>query len=644
MSALAAPWEIERTRLWTLSALAVLLVHSAAMACLFLHASPRLNIVGSPAALNVELASLPTPAAATPPPPVPSTVQTRAAQVAGHAPAQLLRQLRPLADMQPIPQADLRTSSAAPPPSAAETASPPAELPSLTAPVLAALSSPQVPVGAQPNGGQLWLSEVKDQLQRYKQYPLSAVRAHQQDTVRLRFSVDRAGRITNVRIDSSRHYRALEQEVRKMLQMAGSLPPIPLDMPVEKVTWEVPVQFSLITPRPSPTQPHCAAPENPGPAPAGATSTLEQMNAYRARLNHYLADSSGELGCLGAAAATLAARNALTKQLHALVDAFNAQARLFLAQARALQAQQARRQQAQALAAGAYASCNAPPAPQSPPDRLTAAAAGTYRQRLMAYQESVHSYLACIQAKQLALMAAGPALGADAKAALDHTAVQDSNAAVLQFNQLAEGFNHRLERLREQVATAGGLLPEALVSAGALFPDSAWNLPAPLPGDECVRITRSGQIYQAQLCRGSYVTRASFGPMSTGSTDAPGDATLAAVNQIESIAAEHGVAGDPRGGKPILGTAVAPLSRAGQQTFGRQLTTFYSVSGLRVSGRHVAFNVGGTTAGASGPSDDAITVHFDLLLSADGRLLQGYCSTQQRRWQCTLARHAGSAG
>lgn len=409
-------------------------------------------------------------------------------------------------------------------------------------------------------------------------------------------------------------------------------------------------------PDPSPPIGQCIAPATPGSAPPGATATREQMRAYRDGLEQYLADADKQVACLGQVqtTASLTSRTALIRQVHAIVDNFNAQARVFEArtQAEALQGQQARQQQLQAFAAQVYAACKPPNAPPDPGAALSSDRADSYRQQLIGYQSTVRSYLACL--RQANLAARAPGLASDQSAQLDHTGTQLGDAAIQSFNQVVARFNGHAPSPRPQPAAAETQkgLAEVVVQGEAIFPDSKWSVPAPLPTDECFSITRVGQTYRARLCQSSYVapvdattqlarTMGSGGGLlaemgSNGGINLPGDAGLERATVQERIMAIHGVAGDPRGGPPIMGIAVAPKSDASQQVGLAQQTISYSINKLQIAGRHLSLTIAWRSDRATG-SDDSNMMHFDLVLSPDNQTLNGYCSMgQQQGRQCMV--------
>ncbi len=682
VTTIPASGQAEELRLWAGSALAALLVHLAVAALLFVRipSQPRLSpLAGSPVALDVELASPPSSRAPAASVALGSALPSRQPQsLSKRLALRAASELQVLTEVQPLVQEAAPPPSDTPVPAAAGTSGLTPELSPLTAPTPMALAQPHGQLDVPQSPEQQWLDEVKSQLQRYRQYPRSAVKKLQQDTVTLKFSVNRAGRVTYVRVDSVHHYRALEQEARRMLREAGTLPAPSAQVPVDKLLVNVPVDFYLTAATPSPAP--CAAAAGPGPAPAAATATLQQMSAYRERLKRYVAAAGKELNCLQAPqAAALASRDTLSRRLHTLVDNFNTEARMVEAkvQAQAVQAQQAHQRQLQVDAAQVYADCAPPVAPQAP-GSLNASSAESYRRNLLGYQSAVRAYVACIREAQSAATAPGRGLAIDQRARIDQTAVQLGDAAILPFNRLASGFNGQLPRLRRALAAQTQQnLAEALVRASRIFPNSTWDVAAPLPADECFSIARAGQTYQAQLCQSTYVTNdiaslgtkapqpalvgpanSSLGPeakafadayasvLSTGAQSGmPGDATLAEATTQEHIAALHGYPGSgPHQGDmtaPILGIEVAPSAQAGQNTEMQVHTTYYSVSELQVDGRHISLTISRTSDEQAG-REDLSAEHFDLVLSPDNQTLQGYCWTGEQRRQCALTRHLAS--
>ncbi len=638
--AMTAGSRSELLRLWGTSGCVALLLHLALVALLFVQRNPRAPAPssGTLTGLDIDIAS---------PPAAPPAARVSAAAT---QPPSVLQ-------FKSLPEMAVLTSDTAPPPP------PPAASTAATAlPSSADSLAPIAPFGelhnSQASDGSRWSAELRDQLARYRQYPAGARRKGQQDTVRLQFSVDRAGRVTHFRIDSTRHYKALEQEVRHMLQLAAPFPTPPPDLSVDALVINTDVDFSIIARKPAPLASRCSRPVDPGPAPAGAASTLEQMRTYQDHLRQYVAATRGYLDCLAPAGAGASPAtpegNAAVTHLNTLVQRFNTQAQLFRsavdaravkAQLQAQQAAAARLAQARAAAATAYAACAAPPAAVQPRPitTLTADTVPAYRKRLVAYVAAVHSYVACIdQARGSVLAQAGDGLTAAQRSELDVDAANIGNAVIDPLNQLVTGFNARLRSLQQRArAVSEQNLAQALARATAILADSTWNVPAPLPRDECIRITRSGQSYQARLCRDSYVTSALAAVGTNLQAGAqPGDAALAAAMQIETIAAAHGVAGAGPG-TPILGIAATPHATSAARAINHPQTTSYTVGDLHVAGRQVSFTIharsDGGPRGAANGSGGAI--YFDLALSPDGQSLRGRCSTGSQRWNCELSRH-----
>jgi TonB family protein len=690
MNAIVNRWGSEEVRLWGGSALGALLLHlvPAALLVLYIHWPPRPQpLAGSRTELDVELAAMPSAAAPAASSPQASS-QPRTRQTSAK-PAQLaaVNPVRPLGEMHAVTQADAVSSNAAPA----------ANVGAVSAPV----GTSDLRSAATGMTVQLWLEEVRARLKSHMEYPDSALQRMEregikQDTVTLQFSVDHAGQVTYSRVDSEHHYQDLEQETQQMLRLSSALPAPPSEVTASDTVVTVPVQFNLellpilcsgadcstaqaaqskphLAPPPKPTLDSCTAATSPGPAPAGSTATLEQMRAYRDSLNQYLAAGGNQLACLSQVqdASAPALRDTLARQLHSMVDGFNTQARQFEAeaQARALQAQQARERQAQALSAQVYGACSAPPALKAP-GTLSAQAGEAFRRQLIGYESAVRSYVACLQQADLAATAPARGLASDQRAQLHQSAAQLGNAAIAPFNQLVGRFNAQVPQIRKAIATQEQLA-EAQVRGTAIFPSSSWDLPVPLPPDECVSISEIGQGYRAQLCNPSYVTTVSdLSQQLKNNVNKPylgagEEATKAMVDvlaeaasglpagalQVEAIAAIHGFPnnGDPRCKAeycppPILGIAVTTQAGfAGQPSTGpSQQTISYSISELQVAGRHISMTIS-RKSDQDTASDKSSVVHFELVLSPDNQTLHGYCWTDQQRSECTLTRHLSAS-
>jgi len=87
---------------------------------------------------------------------------------------------------------------------------------------------------------------MSESLLRYKRYPEDSRRRHEEDTVYLRFTVDRNGKVLRASIARSRGFRLLDQEALQMLQQAAPLPPLPAALSGDRLNIVVPVEFFLL--------------------------------------------------------------------------------------------------------------------------------------------------------------------------------------------------------------------------------------------------------------------------------------------------------------------------------------------------------------------------------------------------------------
>jgi len=91
----------------------------------------------------------------------------------------------------------------------------------------------------------LWEGDVLAKLARLKRYPAGARHAGQQDTVMVRFVVDRAGQVLSTEITQSRGFSALDNEARALVQRASPLPAPPASVSGEEIPLIAPIQFLL---------------------------------------------------------------------------------------------------------------------------------------------------------------------------------------------------------------------------------------------------------------------------------------------------------------------------------------------------------------------------------------------------------------
>ncbi len=90
-----------------------------------------------------------------------------------------------------------------------------------------------------------YISLLLARLNAYKRYPYGARLRHEQGTVRLEFTMDRAGTVLSYRIVGSSGFADLDDEAREMIQNAQPLPPVPPSYPGTTLDLILPLVFSL---------------------------------------------------------------------------------------------------------------------------------------------------------------------------------------------------------------------------------------------------------------------------------------------------------------------------------------------------------------------------------------------------------------
>lgn len=81
-------------------------------------------------------------------------------------------------------------------------------------------------------------------LKRNGEYPMQAARYRLEDTVTIRFAINRQGRILYYKILKPSRWIILNNAVRDMMDRASPVPPIPLDIAQDEITFTVPVHFN----------------------------------------------------------------------------------------------------------------------------------------------------------------------------------------------------------------------------------------------------------------------------------------------------------------------------------------------------------------------------------------------------------------
>lgn len=231
--------------LWIAAALLAMLAH-ALLAALLLSPSVRTVAPPPPAAAEevqlIDLPPLPATSATRPgPAPTSATPQPRATH------SQRLRAFR--AERLPsAPSPTLPAPPPAPPPRVTAAVSTAAHPATAAQPAAAALPGRPVIVNtpAALSALQLWESAMLAKLARFKRYPEDSRRRHEQDTVSLRISVDRSGKVLRVAIVHSRGFTLLDQEALQMAREADPLPPLPAELAGDHLNIVVPVEFFLL--------------------------------------------------------------------------------------------------------------------------------------------------------------------------------------------------------------------------------------------------------------------------------------------------------------------------------------------------------------------------------------------------------------
>ena len=118
----------------------------------------------------------------------------------------------------------------------------------MTAPPVSAPAPPppaQAPKAVTGQARQDFVARLLAQLNRFKQYPLAARKAHIQGVVMLHFVMDAQGRVLRSDIAKSSGRPVLDAEALALVQRAQPLPPLPADYPTRTLDAVVPVEFSL---------------------------------------------------------------------------------------------------------------------------------------------------------------------------------------------------------------------------------------------------------------------------------------------------------------------------------------------------------------------------------------------------------------
>jgi protein TonB len=110
------------------------------------------------------------------------------------------------------------------------------------APTTAPVAQPSPIAG---EGRDAFLGKLLAQLNRFKQYPAAARKAHITGTVMLHFVMDADGKVLSFEIAKSSGRPLLDAEALALIQRAQPLPSLPADFPTRTLDAVVPIQFNL---------------------------------------------------------------------------------------------------------------------------------------------------------------------------------------------------------------------------------------------------------------------------------------------------------------------------------------------------------------------------------------------------------------
>lgn len=99
--------------------------------------------------------------------------------------------------------------------------------------------------GGNPGAAADYLARLQAWLERHKEYPSRARQRRQEGTALLQVEMDRDGRVLSYRLENSAGHAALDREVEAMIRRASPLPPLPPEMPQQRLSFVVPVEFRI---------------------------------------------------------------------------------------------------------------------------------------------------------------------------------------------------------------------------------------------------------------------------------------------------------------------------------------------------------------------------------------------------------------
>ncbi|NWF32053.1 energy transducer TonB [Stenotrophomonas sp. SAM-B] len=103
----------------------------------------------------------------------------------------------------------------------------------------------QTIAGRQGPAAVTWQGLLLGHLEQYRRYPRQAERLRQQGVAYVRFSVDRQGNASNIRLGQSSGHALLDEETLATVRRGSPLPPPPAEITGDPVEVMVPVTFFL---------------------------------------------------------------------------------------------------------------------------------------------------------------------------------------------------------------------------------------------------------------------------------------------------------------------------------------------------------------------------------------------------------------
>ena len=90
-----------------------------------------------------------------------------------------------------------------------------------------------------------YYAELAAWLERHKRYPSQARKMRQEGIVRVRFVIDRSGKVLSHRIETSSGHTALDRAASELLRRSSPMPPIPASMNRSRLEIVVPIAYRL---------------------------------------------------------------------------------------------------------------------------------------------------------------------------------------------------------------------------------------------------------------------------------------------------------------------------------------------------------------------------------------------------------------